>query len=77
MVVVSVEEAQKRLADLLAVVVGGEEVVNSKNDVPISRIVAMPTQEPYQSPRIFGQFAGRIHIADDFDAPLEDFAEYN
>jgi antitoxin (DNA-binding transcriptional repressor) of toxin-antitoxin stability system len=70
MVLVSIEEAQKYLVELLASAAGGEEVVISKNDVPIGRIVAMPSQKQSASTRIFGQFAGCIQIADDFGAPL-------
>jgi len=76
MVIVSIEEAQKRLPELLADVAGGEEVVISKNDVPLGRLLAMPEPTSANPVRVFGHFAGRIQIAKDFDAPMEDFADY-
>jgi hypothetical protein len=36
--------------------------------------------EPLPRPRLrarAGSAAGRVHLADDFDAPLEDFADYS
>jgi len=82
MVVVTIEEAQKRLNELLSDVASGEEVVIYRDDVPLGRLVpvsesSVTTPEPMTlSRRSFGHFAGRMKIADDFDAPLEDFAEY-
>lgn len=31
---------------------------------------------PKEKPIPFGKFKGKIHMADDFDAPLEDFKDY-
>jgi len=39
---------------------------------PLAKVV--PVTRP-QGPREFGSARGLIHMADDFDAPLEDFAE--
>ncbi len=33
-------------------------------------------QKPVKKKRIAGLMKGEIHIADDFDAPLDDFKEY-
>lgn len=33
-------------------------------------------EDSQKKPRIFGCLKGKIKIADDFDAPIEDFKEY-
>lgn len=70
---VTIEEAQNRLADLILAAAGGEEVVISGNGQPAVKLVPVPTEKP--RPR-FGSAKGLIVMADDFDAPLEDFKEY-
>lgn len=35
-----------------------------------------PKPEPTKKKRVAGLMKGQIHIADDFDAPLDDFKEY-
>lgn len=32
-------------------------------------------QKPHKKERPLGMFKGKIHVADDFDAPLEDFKD--
>ena len=34
------------------------------------------TEEPPKKTRQFGRYKGKMWMADDWDAPLEDFAEY-
>lgn len=34
------------------------------------------SEAPKEKRRIFGLMKGQIHIADDFDEPLDDFKEY-
>ncbi|HRD52763.1 MAG TPA: DUF2281 domain-containing protein [Flavobacteriales bacterium] len=34
------------------------------------------TEEPKRKPIPFGKFKGKIRIADDFDAPLDDMKDY-
>jgi len=69
MTVINVHEAKTQLSRLLARVEAGEEIVIGRAGVPIAKIV------PYQrrtEPRKPGRFAGRIHIAEDFDELPED-----
>ena len=72
------EEADSQLAHLVQQVRTGEEVVIVHNSVPIARLSALPEDTPEQKPA--SQFGNAkdvlIYMADDFDAPLEDFKEY-
>ncbi|MFL6228444.1 MAG: type II toxin-antitoxin system Phd/YefM family antitoxin [Pyrinomonadaceae bacterium] len=68
---VDVEEAKTHLTDLIDAAVGGEEVVIAKDERHVVRLVPGPTSRPRPQ---FGSARGLISMADDFDAPLEDFA---
>ena len=70
---VSLDEAQKRLLDLVDAALQGKEVFILKQDERVVQIV--PVHPPRRRPQ-FGSAKGLIEIADDFDAPLQDFAEY-
>jgi prevent-host-death family protein len=67
---VPIEEAGRRLAELVDLVEQGTEVVILKDAVPKAKIVSVPP--PSQAPRSFGDYRGEIEIAADFDAPLPD-----
>lgn len=69
---VHVDEAQTRLPELIGEAVEGEEVVIAREDGTAVRLVPV---EPQARPR-FGSARGLFTMADDFDAPLEDFAPY-
>jgi len=71
MVQVTVEQALD-LPRLLERVRQGEEFVIVQDDAPLARLLpALPPREP-------GSAVGIItYVADDFDAPLEDFQEYH
>jgi hypothetical protein len=43
--------------------------------VPIDTVVNTPPTSSAHKPH-FGSAKGRIHLSDDFNAPLEDFQEY-
>ena len=72
---VTLEEAQGHLARLIEQLQPGEEIVITRDQKPVARLVA--ASEPSRQTRRLGTMKGTIlHIADDFDAPLEDFKEY-
>lgn len=50
----------------------GEEIVVRRGREPVARIAPLRKREV----RGFGSMSGEIRIAEDFDEPLEDFAEY-
>ena len=72
MTTVSLVEAQAKLAELIHSLHFGEEVLIIENDQPIARILAAQPQ-PSQ-PRRPGSLRGTVlRMADDFNAPLDDF----
>jgi antitoxin (DNA-binding transcriptional repressor) of toxin-antitoxin stability system len=69
---VGLEEASTHLKDLINAALAGENVVIVKDERAMVKLVPM-TPRPR---RRAGSAKGMIHMADDFDAPLEDFEEY-
>lgn len=71
MIQVTIEQAALELARLLDEVKQGEEFVIVQGDAPLARL------SPILPPRQPGSAVGIItYVAEDFDAPLEDFREY-
>lgn len=69
---VDIGEAKARLSELIGEAAGGEEVVIAREDGTAVRLVPVRA-----APRTgFGSARGMFTMADDFDAPLEDFAPY-
>jgi prevent-host-death family protein len=64
---VNVHEAKTHLSRLLLRVESGEEIVIARAGKPVARLVPVRRARPTRRP---GRFAGRGHIADDFNAPL-------
>lgn len=76
MTMISIEEAQAKLADLIHHLHSGDEVVITDNNKPVARLVPTAT-EPKRKPRQPGTLRGSVlYMAPDFDAPLEDFKDY-
>lgn len=73
MIRVNVHEAKTHLSKLLERVQDGEEVIISKGNKPIARLVLIEELKPE---RKMGSAKGKVRIADDFDAPIEDFEDY-
>jgi antitoxin (DNA-binding transcriptional repressor) of toxin-antitoxin stability system len=74
MVSVTIREAQARLVDLIHRLNVGDEVVITEDDQPVARLAR--TDAKKQWPCKAGSAKGKIWMAPDFDAPLEDFKEY-
>ena len=71
---VTVEKtATLQLPDLIESVIKGEEIVFTQNDLPVAKLIAVKQEK--QQPQ-FGNAKGLFTMAEDFDAPLEDFDEY-
>ena len=73
MTTVTLDTAKRKLADLVEDVKLGEHVLITENENPVAELV--PVGQPVHKPH-FGSAKGLIEISADFDAPLEDFAEY-
>lgn len=65
-------QAKTHLSRLLERVAAGEEIVISKANRPIARLVPLARAKPARHP---GRLAGQIVIHDDFDAPLPEFEQ--
>ena len=67
--IVTVEEAEARLLELIGLVEQGEEVVIAHENQPKAKLVPVG-QAPRK--RVFGQHRGKIWMRPDFDDPLPD-----
>ena len=75
---VTLEFAQEHLAELVAAVRGGEEVVLTDNEQPAVKFVAieMPAEQPKYRP-VFGSARGMITESEDcWEPDLEVWKEY-
>lgn len=74
MIEVNIHEAKTQLSRLIQAVLAGEEVIISKRNHPLVRLVAL---EKVQIVRPLGWGGAEgLWMSDDFDAPLDDFADY-
>lgn len=71
---VTIQEAQARLAELIAHLAPGEQIQITDHDQPVARLVAeAPTGA---QPRRPGSAVGKLEILSDDDEHLDDFHEY-
>jgi len=66
---VNIHEAKTQFSRLVDAAASGEEIVIAKAGKPAARLVPM---ERAKVTRRFGGLKGKVHIANDFDAPLPD-----
>jgi prevent-host-death family protein len=64
---VNIHAAKTHLSSLVEEAAAGEEIIIAKAGKPVARLVAV---EKPAFHRAYGALKGRIHVADDFDAPL-------
>ena len=70
----NIHEAKTNLSKLIRLAEAGEEVIIARDDVPVVKLTPMVDVKPRR--RAGGAAGVILYMADDFDAPLEDFAEY-
>jgi len=70
---VNIHEAKTHLSRLIQEVMNGEDVIIAKDNKPVVKLVSLNSQKPQ---RQLGTAKGKIIMADDFDAPLDDFTPY-
>lgn len=76
MATIPLEEADGHLAEIIDKLSPGEEVVLTRDNVPVATIKAAPHPEPRKL-RQLGTLKGSVlYIAPDFDAIPEGFEEY-
>lgn len=72
---VTIEEAQANLPEWIDLIHTGDEVIITRDSLPVARLVAVGTQETKL--RRMGTMKGTVlYMAPDFDAPLDEFKEY-
>ena len=71
--VIDLAQAEAHFAELLGRVQAGEEILVTRADVPVARI--MPAALQTKRPR-FGAGKDLLRVGNDFDEPLADFAPY-
>lgn len=67
----TIHQAKTQLSKILKLVAQGKEICIVNRDKPVAKIVPLEPQK-----RRLGSLSGKVKIAADFDAPLEDFKEY-
>lgn len=67
MTIVNIHQAKTQLSSLLRRVAAGEEVVIARAGRPIARLVPIASRLARREP---GTARGRLHLAEDFEAPL-------
>lgn len=70
-ITINLENEERPLGELVEQTLGGTEIVITKNDRPVARLIAIPPRMP----RRFGSARGLIEIGSDFDEPLQDFRD--
>lgn len=64
-----IDEVKAKLSALIQKVILGEEIIVTKDEIPIAKLVPL---HPIQGRRKPGSAKGLIWMAPDFDAPLDD-----
>ena len=71
MEIANIHEAKSQLSKLVDHAMNGEEVIIARAGQPMVRLVPIRSDD---TPRIGGQWNGRVRIADDFDTLPDDIA---
>ncbi len=69
--IVSVDEAQEKLQDLVAQALAGNEVIITDHGKPVARLVPVQASSPKRK-RVAGLNRGTIWTSEDFDQTLPD-----
>jgi prevent-host-death family protein len=70
---ITLEEAQSHLAEIIDKLLPGNEVVITRNNQPVARIVSAAAEAPHPVP---GRCQGMLTIVAEDDEHLKDWAEY-
>ena len=72
---IAIEDAQAQLPELIDHLQVGEEVIITRDQKPVARLIG--ERKPERPPRRPGTLRGTVlYMAPDFDAELDDFKEY-
>lgn len=67
--IVNIHDAKTNFSKLIDAVGQGEEIVIAKAGKPAARLVPIQSTQRERKP---GALKGKMHVAEDFDAPLPD-----
>ncbi|NEO98957.1 MAG: type II toxin-antitoxin system Phd/YefM family antitoxin [Symploca sp. SIO2E9] len=70
---VDLAAAKVSLPELIEAAISGEEVLITKDNKPVVKLVPILITKPRPQ---FGSAKGLVTMSDDFDEPLEDFRDY-
>jgi prevent-host-death family protein len=70
---VNLQEAKTQFLKLIEKVMAGEEIIISKDNTPVAKLVQFTTSK---QKRKLGLAQGTIQISADFNGPLNEFKEY-
>ena len=73
MSIMTIEEAQAKLPELIARLAPGEEVILTRNARPVAKLVGEPCEEARP---IFGRGKGKVIIVSEDEDHLQGFEEY-
>jgi antitoxin (DNA-binding transcriptional repressor) of toxin-antitoxin stability system len=73
MSIMTIEEAQANLPELIARLAPGEEVVLTRDARPVAKLVGQPNKDAQP---IFGRGKGKVIIVSEDDDHLQGFEEY-
>lgn len=71
--IVTIHAAKTHLSKLIRNVLEGQEVIIARGDKPVAKLVALDDRK---GRRVLGTARGLVKIHPKFDAPLEDFSDY-
>ena len=71
--IVNMHDAKSSLSRLVKRAASGEEILIAKNGKPVARLTRLSSRK---STGLIGAFAGKIHMAEDFDAIPAEFGPY-
>jgi len=73
MQIVTIHQAKTQLSKLIQAAARGEDVVIARGRIPLVRLVQFKADT---TKRKLGFAKAKVRMAPDFDAPLDDFADY-
>lgn len=71
---VTVYEAKTHLSELIRLALEGEEIIIRRGKKPVVKLVALTEARPARKIGMYPHAV--VSIAEDFDAPLQDFEDY-
>ncbi len=68
-----VEQAEGRLTEIIDHLMPGEEILLTRNDQPVAKLISTPGERPRPVP---GRGKGMLTVLSEDEDHLKDFAEY-